>query len=96
MIVTDAKSHDVNGMDFITYGAGSLYVVAKGYIDFGRLHYIHQNVSFFVTCAKDNMKFKRMYYRKADKATCVLGDQIGRLVTLKSLKLYPDKIRRIK
>ena len=71
-------------------------VVDKGYIDFGRLHDIHQNGSFFVTRAKDNMKFKRMYSRQVDKTTGVLCDQIGKLVTPKSLKLYPDKIRRIK
>ncbi len=96
VVVTDAKSHDVNGLDFITYEAGSFYVVDKGYIDFGRLHDIHQNGSFFVTRAKDNMKFRRMYSRKVDKTTGVLCDQIGKLVTPKSLKLYPDKIRRIK
>ena len=96
MVVTPARSHDVNVLDFITYEAGSFYVVDKGYIDFGRLHYIHQNGSFFVTRAKDNMKFKRMYSRQVDKTTGVLCDQIGKLVTPKSLKLYPDKIRRIK
>ncbi len=96
VVVTDAKSHDVNGLDFSTYEAGSFYVVDKGYIDFGRLHDIHQNGSFFVTRAKYNIKFKRMYSRQVDKTTGVLCDQIGKLVTPKSLKLYPDKIRRIK
>ena len=42
------------------------------------------------------MKLKRMYSRKIDKTTGILRDQIGKLVTPKSLKLYPDKIRRIK
>ena len=37
-----------------------------------------------------------MYSRQVDKTTGVLCDQIGKLVTPKSLKLYPDKIRRIK
>lgn len=74
VVVTYARSHDVKGLDFITYEAGSFYVVDKGYIDFGRLHNIHLNGSFFVTRAKDNMKFKRMYSRKVDKTTGVLCD----------------------
>jgi IS4 transposase len=36
-----------------------------------------------------------MYSNRVDKATGVRYDQIGKLVTPKSLKEYPDKIRKI-
>ena len=96
LYITNAKVHDVNILDIIPYETGSFYIVDKAYIDFLRLHNIHAKGSFFVTRAKDNMRFKRMYSRDVDKTTGVLCDQIGKLETYKSKKDYPDKLRRIK
>jgi len=96
LYITNAKVHDVNILDIIPYETGSFYIVDKAYIDFLRLHNIHKKGSFFVTRAKDNMRFKRMYSREVDKTTGVLCDQIGKLETYKSKKDYPDKLRRIK
>jgi len=94
--ISNASVHDVNILDNITYEQGSYYVVDKAYIDFKRLHRIHSLGSFFVTRAKDNLKFKRMYSRPVDKSTGVLVDQIGKLTGFYSKKDYPDKLRRIK
>lgn len=47
-------------------------------------------VAYFVTRAKDNMRFRRMYSREVDKTTGIKCDQIGMLETYKSLKAYPD------
>lgn len=88
--------HDVNVLDLLTYEAGSFYVIDKGYIDFKRLYYMHQQRAFFVTRAKDNMRFNRMYSRPVDKATGVKYDQTGKLETYYPKRDYPDKIRRIK
>ena len=96
LYITSAKVHDVNILDLIPYEAGSYYVVDKGYTDFLRLHKVHTHGSFFVTRAKENIRFKRMYSRKADKTTGVRSDQIGKLETYKSKKEYPDKLRLIK
>jgi len=96
LYITNAKVHDVNILDIIPYETGSFYIVDKAYIDFLRLHNIHAKGSFFVTRAKDNMRFKRMYSKEVDKTTGVLCDQIGKLETYKSKKDYPDKLRRIK
>jgi IS4 transposase len=96
LYVTNAKAHDVNILDIIPYETGSFYIVDKAYIDFLRLHNIHAKGSFFVTRAKNNMRFKRMYSKEVDKTTGVLCDQIGKLETYKSKKEYPDKLRRIK
>lgn len=94
--ITTASVHDVNILDIIPYETGSFYIVDKGYIDFKRLYRLHLKGSFFVTRAKDNMRFKRMYSSAADKTTGVLYDQIGRLETYYSRKDYPEKLRRIK
>ena len=96
LYITSAKVHDVNILDIIPYEAGSFYVVDKGYTDFHRLHKVHTQGSFFVTRAKENIRFKRMYSRKVDKTTGVQSDQIGKLETYKSKKEYPDKLRLIK
>src|SRR6056297_309962 len=94
--ISNAKVHDVNILDLIAYESGSFYVVDKAYIDFKRLHKIHLNGSYFVTRAKNNMRFKRMYSKPIDKNTGVQCDQIGKLETYYAKKDYPDKIRRIK
>jgi hypothetical protein len=96
LYITNASVHDVNILDLVPYEVGSFYVVDKGYIDFSRLHKIHTQGSFFVTRAKSNMRFKRMYSRVVDKITGVQCDQIGKLETYYAKKDYPDKLRRIK
>jgi hypothetical protein len=94
--ISNASVHDVNIMDIIPYEPGSFYIADKGYIDFLRLYKIHTNGSFFVTRAKENLKFKRMYSKAVDKTTGVQSDQSGKLVVYKSKKEYPEKLRRIK
>lgn len=96
LYITNAIVHDVNIMDIIPYEEGSFYVADKGYTDFQRLYKIHTNGSFFVTRAKENLRFKRMYSRAVDKTTGVQSDHIGKLEVYKSKKEYPEKLRRIK
>ena len=50
----------------------------------------------FVTRAKSNFKFNRMYSRPVDKSTGVICDQIGTLDGFYAKKDYPEKLRRIK
>lgn len=83
-------------MDIIPYEVGSFYVADKGYTDFKRLYKINTNDSFFVSRAKENLQFKRMYSRAVDKTTGVQSNQFGKLVVYKSKNEYPEKLRRIK
>ena len=94
--ISTASLHDVNVLDIIQYETGSFYVIDKAYIDFERLYKLHCQGAYFVTRAKDNMRFKRMYSNSADKKTGVLFDQIGKLEVYSSKKAYPEKLRRIK
>ena len=94
--ITTAKVHDVNVLDVIRFEYGSLYVMDKAYIDFERLYTLHKQGVFYVTRAKDNMCFKRIYSQPVEKKKGVLYDQIGILETYKSKKEYPEKLRRIK
>lgn len=94
--LTTASVHDVNILDIIPYEKGSFYVFDKGYIDFDRLYRIHTLDSFFVTRAKNNLRFRRIYSRKVDKSTGVLTDQIGVFETYLSHRDYPGKLRKIR
>ncbi len=94
--ITDGSVHDVNILDILITEVGAYYVMDKGYIDFQRLYTLNQGKAYFVTCAKKNMKFRRVYSNKVDKATGVLCDQIIRLTNRKTNEKYPDKLRRVK
>ena len=96
VLITSAKVHDVNMLDELTYEAGSFYIMDKGYIDFTRLYKLNCSKAYFVTRAKDNMQFRRIYSNKIDKTTGLIYDQIGKLETYKSLNSYPEKLRRVK
>ena len=95
MLITPAKLHDVNAMAWLHYESGSFYIFDRGYVDFSRLYHIDQSEAWFVVRSKDNLQFQRMYSNKVDKLPGVRSDQIGKLVTPKSLKDYPDKIRKV-
>lgn len=91
-----ASVHDVNALDFISFEANSFYIMDRGYVDYKRLYRIHLCGAFFVTRAKDNMDFRRLYSRPVDKSKGVLCDQTIVLNGYYAAKDYPEKIRRIK
>jgi hypothetical protein len=71
------------------------YAMDKGYVDFARLYAIHQQGAFFVIRAKNNLKYNRLYSNPKDKASGIRADQITALVTRKSRKGYPERLRRV-
>jgi transposase len=94
--VTDGLSHDVNVLDVLPFEPEAFYVMDKGYIDFNRLHIIHQAGSYFVVRAKDNLAFHRVYSSKVDKTTGLRCDQTIKLTGYKTRKDYPAHLRRVK
>jgi hypothetical protein len=94
--ITNGLTHDVNFLDKIVYEAGAFYIADKAYIDFERLYVIHQADAFFVTRAKDNMNYRRLYSAKVNKSKGVKCDQTIMLNNYSSAKSYPEKFRRIK
>lgn len=94
--ITNAETHDVITLDLLVYEVGSFYIIDRAYLDFERLYHLHNQQAFFVTRAKSNMKFTRMYSQKVDKVTGVKYDQIGKMTSYHLRKKYPTKLRRIK
>lgn len=93
---SNASVHDVNALDYIRFEAGSFYIMDRGYVDYKRLYKIHQCGAFFVTRAKDNMNYRRLYSHPKDMDKGIIYDQTILLNNHYAAKYYPEKIRRIK
>lgn len=94
--ITDGSVHDVNIFDELVAEIGAFYIIDKGYVDFERLYTLHMNSAYFVTRAKTNLQFKRIYSHQVDKSSGLMCDQSIALTGFYSSKYYPEKIRRIK
>jgi len=96
IIITSGKVHDVNVLDEFLFEPGAIYVMDRGYVDFKRLHHIQEASAFFVTRAKRNFRFRRLYSHPVDKTTGVQCDQTIVLTGFYARKDYPEKLRRIR
>lgn len=95
MHITDGLVHDVNVLDILPIESGACYIIDRGYFDFGRLYTIVQQQAFFITRAKSNTKWTRLYSHPVDKSGGIRCDQTIHFTGAKA-HLYPDKLRRIK
>ena len=94
--ITDGKTHEVNILDDLAIEPGAFYLMDRGYLDFKRLHRLHESNAFFVTRAKSNTKFKRRYSHPVDRAnTNLICDQTGELPLYYASKDYPSTLRRV-
>jgi hypothetical protein len=94
--ISDGKLHDVNVLDLLIPEAGAIYVMDRGYLDFERLHVLHQTGAFFVTRAKSNLDARRLYSAPTDRASGIICDQTIALNGHYSRQHYPDHLRRIR
>ena len=94
--ITHGNIHDVNILDDLFIEAESIYIMDRAYLDFTRLYRMHQSHAYFVTRAKRNFAFKRLYSQPVDKSTGVQADQIITVTGFYSQRNYPEKLRRIR
>jgi hypothetical protein len=94
--ISDGKMHDVNVLDLLVPESGAFYVMDRGYIDFERLHRLHDAGSFFVTRAKSNLKAVRRYSHPIDRSTGLICDQTIVLTGFYSRQDFDTPLRRIK
>jgi hypothetical protein len=95
ILFSTASVHDVNVLDVIHFEANSFYVMDRGYVDYKRLYRINTSEAFFVTRAKDNMNYRRLYSHPKDITAGVIYDQTIMLNNHYASKDYPAKMRRI-
>jgi transposase len=94
--ITAGSVHDVNILDILVPEPGNFYIMDRGYLDFDRLYNLTQLLSFFITRARKNMRFCRLYSHPVDRNAGLICDQTIMLVNYQSQKDYPAKLRRIK
>jgi len=94
--VSDGKLGDVNVLDILVLEPGAFYIMDRGYLDFARLYLMHQTLAFFVTRAKSNTRFRRIYSAPVDRSTGIICDQTIALTGTISRKDYPAYLRRIR
>jgi transposase len=94
--ITDGTVHDVNVLDILEIEPGACYILDRGYVDYGRLHAIKEKKAFFITRAKCNMQWERLYSRSVDQSTGLRCDQTIRLTSVRGREDYPELLRRVK
>ena len=94
--VSDGKLHDVHALDLLVPEPGAIYVMDRGYVDFGRLHVLHLAGAFFVTRTKSNMDFHRVYSVPTDRSTGIICDQTIALDGFYTKQDYPAHLRRVR
>ena len=96
ILITGGNVHDVNVLDYISIEKGSYYIMDKAYIDFSRLFSIKEDKAYFVVRARENLKFKRIGSKSADKSMGIICDQEICLTGVFSNEKYPEPLRRIR
>jgi hypothetical protein len=91
--ITPARIHDVNILDQLTPEAGAFYVMDRGYLNFERLYRWTLQGAFFVTRARKNFRFARLFSHPVDKSSGVQCDQTIALRWFYSAKGYPARLR---
>lgn len=94
--ISDGKMHDVNALDLLLPEPGAIYVMDRGYLDFERLFGLHQAGAFFVTRAKSNTHFRRIYSAPSNRENGIICDQTISLAGFYTHQHYPVHLRRIR
>ena len=94
--ITNAKVHDVNSMDWLTYESFACYVFDRGYFDLARLYRINVFGSFFIIREKGKPAYEIIDGESIlDGVDNVLKDQTIRFTRKENQEKYPGTIRRI-
>jgi hypothetical protein len=94
--VRAARSHDVLWLDTLIFEPGAFYLLDRAYMDFTRLARIAQAGAFFVTRAKDNLRFSRFGSNPKTFGSGVSSDQVGQPTLTKAREAFPWPLRRIR
>lgn len=94
--VRTARSHDVLWLDALIFEPGAFYLLDRAYMDFTRLAKIAQAGAFFVTRAKDNLRFSRFGSNPKVFGSGVSSDQVGQPTLPKARDAFPWPLRRIR
>jgi len=95
--VTDSRWHDSNFLDVYEPYKWAIYTMDKAYVDFEALYRMHQGETFFVTRAKDTMRYEVVSTNyNIDDLDGIVGDQVIHLIGYNSEKKYSEDLRLVK
>jgi len=94
--ITGARQHDVLWLDELIIEPGAFYVMDRGYMDFKRLNRIASAGAFFVTRAKDRLRFSRQRSLPVDYPAGVRSDQIGKPTLAKARNAFASLLRKVR
>jgi hypothetical protein len=94
--ITPATVQEVTWLDDLSFEPGALYLMDRGYWDYGRLYAIEQARAWFVIRARRRMRYCRLHSQPVDRTTGLRSDQIISLQGLYAAQDYPDKLRRVR
>ena len=94
--ITEGRCHDVNALEVLVVEPGAFYVMDRGYLDFSRLHILHQAGADFIIRARKGLRFVRYVSQSIDADTGLCSDHLGRLRGFYSRKAFPDKLRLVR
>jgi hypothetical protein len=94
--ITPARKHDVLWLDELLFEAGAFYIMDRGYMDFARLAGLAASGAFFVTRAKDNLRFTRHRSLPVNHAEGLRSDHLGKLTLAKAREAFPWPLRRVR
>ena len=96
IFITDGKYHDSNVLDVMNFYANAIYLMDKAYVDFEALFRVNNAGAFFVTRAKDTMRYEVVEQNfNIDETSGLRTDKTVRLMVAKSKKLYPEELRLV-
>ncbi|MGD9872748.1 MAG: IS4 family transposase [Kiritimatiellia bacterium] len=96
ILITDGKRGDASVLDHILPVPGAYYVMDRAYLDFKRLYLLHSLKAYFVTRARSNLQFQRIYSHPSDRDCGILCDQTIILTGTQTARYFPEHLRRIK
>jgi hypothetical protein len=95
-IVKEASTHDSTEAYLLCQNlkSGEIAVFDKAYVDFTHLADLNERGVFWITRAKDNMKYHVVKQQSPPKGD-ILSDVLIELVTPKSYQAYPQRLRLV-
>lgn len=86
----------MKSLDVLIPEVDAIYVMDRGYLNFGRLYSFNQTPAFFIIRAKANTKLRCLYSQPVEKSSGLRCDQIVVLDGHNSRRVYPEKLHRIR
>lgn len=95
LYVSDGKFGDCAILDQLIPEPGAFYIMDRGYIDYARLHRLHEVGAFFVIRARSNLQAERRYSHPVDRSSGLRSDQTILLSGFHARDDFPEPLRRV-